>query len=77
LGHVLAHDLNTAYAFFERNWNLTRRYLGWEVVWLVYSLVNALTILFIAAATEQITGQAVDTHYFVLYLLIGTTLWAA
>jgi ABC-2 type transport system permease protein len=68
--------LNTAYAFFERNWNLTRRYLGWEVVWLVYSLVNALTILFIAAATERITGQSVDTHFFVLYLLIGTTMWS-
>src|SRR5262245_66607185 len=66
--------LNTAYAFFERNWNLTRRYFGWEVVWLVYSLVSALTILFIAAATERITGQSVDTAYFVLYLFIGTTI---
>jgi ABC-2 type transport system permease protein len=69
-------DLNIAYAFFERNWNLTRRYIGWEVVWLVYSLVNALTILFIAAATERITGQSVDTRFFVLYLLIGTTMWS-
>ncbi|MDQ6669834.1 MAG: ABC transporter permease [Chloroflexota bacterium] len=69
-------DLNIAYGFFERNWNLTRRYIGWEVVWLVYSLVNALTILFIAAATERITGQAVDTRFFVLYLLIGTTMWS-
>jgi ABC-2 type transport system permease protein len=69
-------DLNIAYAFFERNWNLTRRYIGWEVVWLVYSLVNALTILFIAAATERITGQTVDTRFFVLYLLIGTTMWS-
>jgi ABC-2 type transport system permease protein len=72
----LYRQLNTAYAFFERNWNLTRRYIGWEVVWLVYSLVNSLTILFIAAATEQITGQPVDTRYFVLYLLIGTTMWS-
>jgi ABC-2 type transport system permease protein len=71
-----SRDLNTAYAFFERNWNLTKRYIGWEVVWLVYSLVNALTILFIAAATERITGQAVDTRFFVLYLLIGTTMWS-
>jgi len=38
--------------------------------------VNALTILFIAAATERITGQAVDTRFFVLYLLIGTTMWS-
>jgi ABC-2 type transport system permease protein len=73
---TVSRDLNTAYAFFERNWNLTRRYLGWEVVWLVYSLVNALTILFIAAATQQITGQAIDTRFFVLYLLVGTTMWS-
>src|SRR5919202_4287503 len=70
-----SRDLNTAYAFFERNWNLTRRYFGWEVVWFVYSMVSALTILYIAAATERITGQAVDTRFFVLYLLIGTTMW--
>src|SRR5438874_12138935 len=73
---VATRNLNTAYAFFERNWNLTRRYFGWEVVWFVYSVVNALTILFIAAATERITGQAVDTRFFVFYLLIGTTMWS-
>src|SRR5258708_13512290 len=73
---VVSRDLNIAYAFFERNWNLIRRYIGWEIVWIMYSLVNALTILFIAAATERITGQAVDTRFFVLYLLIGTTMWS-
>src|SRR5690242_1961653 len=72
----IAANVNTAYAFFERNWNLTRRYFGMEVVWTVYSLVSALTILFIAAATERITGQSVDTRFFVLYLLIGTTMWS-
>jgi ABC-2 type transport system permease protein len=76
LAPVSWRNLNIAYAFFERNWNLTRRYIGWEVVWVMYSLVSALTILFIAAATERITGQAVDTHFFVLYLLIGTTMWS-
>src|SRR6185295_11464112 len=76
LNPTARRDLNTAYAFFERNWNLTRRYVGWEVVWLMYSLVSALTILFIAAATEKITGQQVDTRFFVLYLLIGTTMWS-
>ncbi len=73
---AVSRDLNIAYAFFERNWNLIRRYIGWEIVWIMYSLVNALTILFIAAATERITGQAVDTRFFVLYLLIGTTMWS-
>src|SRR6266576_2888798 len=76
LSPTYKRDLNTAYAFFERNWNLIRRYLGWEVVWIIYSLVSALTILFIAEATERITGQQVNTDYFVLYLLIGTTMWS-
>jgi ABC-2 type transport system permease protein len=71
-----SRQLNTAYAFFERNWNLTRRYMGWEVAWFVYSLMSALTILFIAAATEKITGQPVDTRFFILYLLVGTTMWS-
>lgn len=73
---AVARELNAGYAFFERNWNLVRRYAAWEVVWLVYSLANGLTILFIAAATERITGQRVDTDYLVLYLLIGTTMWS-
>lgn len=72
---ALQREANAGYAFVERNWNLTRRYLGWEVVWLVYQLVNGLSILFIAAATERITGQPVDTSLLILYLLIGTTLW--
>jgi ABC-2 type transport system permease protein len=72
----LGRELSGGYAFFERNWNLTRRYIGWEIVWLVYSLVNALTILFIAQATERITGQAVNTGFLVLYLLIGTAMWS-
>src|SRR3954453_8119803 len=76
LSPTYKRDLNTAYAFFERNWNLIRRYLGWEVVWIIYSLVSALTILFIAEATESITGQPVNTDFFVLYLLIGTTMWS-
>jgi ABC-2 type transport system permease protein len=72
----LGRELSGGYAFFERNWNLTRRYIGWEIVWLVYSLVNALTILFIAQATERITGQEVNTGFLVLYLLIGTAMWS-
>jgi len=71
-----ARELNTAYAFFERNWNLTRRYMGWEVAWFVYSLMSALLFLYVAAATEKITGQPVDTRFFILYLLVGTTMWS-
>jgi ABC-2 type transport system permease protein len=71
----LARQLNGGYAFFERNWNLTKRYLGWELVWFFYALVNGLAVAMNSTATERITGQAVDTRGLLLYLLIGTMLW--
>jgi len=64
-----------SYAFVERNFNLVKRYWGWEVVWLTYSIANALSITYIGAGMEQISGAKVDTNYLVLYLLIGTLLW--
>jgi ABC-2 type transport system permease protein len=29
-----AYDMRASYAFVERNFNLVKRYWGWEVVWL-------------------------------------------
>ncbi len=37
------------WAFFERQTNLWKRYWAWEVVWLVYGVVNTLAITFIAS----------------------------
>lgn len=68
-------ELRASYAFVERNFNLVRRYWGWEVVWFMYSLANALSITYIGAGMDQITGTPVDTDYLVLYLLIGTLVW--
>lgn len=68
-------ELRASYAFVERNFNLVKRYWGWEVVWLMYSLANALSITYIGAGMDQISGAQVDTEYLVLYLLIGTLVW--
>src|SRR3972149_4132605 len=35
-------------AFVERQTNLWKRYWGWELVWIVYGVVNTLAITFIA-----------------------------
>jgi len=59
----------------ERNFNLVKRYWGWEVVWFTYSLANALSITYIGAGMDQISGAQVDTDYLVIYLLIGTLVW--
>jgi ABC-2 type transport system permease protein len=71
----LIHEIRISYAFVERNFNLVKRYWGWEVVWLLYSIANALSIAYIGAGMEQISGQKVDADYLVLYLLVGTLVW--
>jgi ABC-2 type transport system permease protein len=71
----LVKEMRGAYAFVERNINLMRRYWGWEVVWLVYSLVNSLAVTYIGAGMERISGQPMDTQYLVTYLLVGTLIW--
>ncbi len=70
------HRLRAAYAFVERNFNLVKRYWGWELVWLAYSIANALAITFIGAGMERISGKALDTDYLILYLLAGTLVWS-
>ena len=64
-------------AFVERQTNLWKRYWGWEMVWLVYGVVNTLAITFIAEGLGR-NGQAsaVDAERLVLFLLIGTLVWA-
>src|SRR5438105_14700245 len=70
------HQGRATYAFFERNWNLTRRYWGWELVWLVYNIVNAMSVTYIGASAQLITGAKIDTSFLILYLLIGTSVGA-
>jgi ABC-2 type transport system permease protein len=70
------HQGRATYAFFERNWNLTKRYWAWELVFLVYNIVNAMSVTYIGASAQIITGTKIDTSYLILYLLIGTSVWS-
>jgi ABC-2 type transport system permease protein len=72
----LMHQGRATYAFFERNWNLTKRYWAWEIVWLVYNIVNAMSVTYIGASASLITGTPINTSYLILYLLIGTSVWS-
>lgn len=65
------------YAFFERQTNLWKRYWAWEVVWVVYGVVNTLAITFIAKEAGQ--GGLIkpgQVPRLTLFLLIGTLTWA-
>jgi ABC-2 type transport system permease protein len=78
IGRSLFRETKASYAFVERNINLVKRYWGWEVVFLVYSVVNALSITFIAKASPEITGitiSASEVNEFILFLLVGTLVW--
>ncbi len=72
-------SLNLAMAFVERQKNLWKRYWAWELVWLVYGVVNTLAITFIAEEVGRQGGQATsatEVQQLVLFLLIGTLAWA-
>jgi ABC-2 type transport system permease protein len=73
---TLAHEFMASYAFVERNANLIKRYWSWELVWLVYSVANSLSVSYIGMGMEKIGGsQNVDGRYLVLYLVVGTLVW--
>lgn len=73
----ILHQIRASYAFMERNLNLVKRYWTWELVWMVYSVANSLSVSFIGLGMEQLSGEGanVDGRYLVLYLVIGTLVW--
>jgi len=73
----VAEQVSLGWAFVERQTNLWKRHWAWEVVWLVYGVVNALAITFIAkqlAAEGIVKGR--QAHDLILFLLIGTLIWS-
>ena len=73
---TLVNEFRATYAFMERNANLVKRYLSWEVVWLAYSIANSLSVSYIGMGMEQLGGsQNVNGRYLVLYLVVGTLVW--
>src|SRR3954454_7592420 len=74
---TMRQQLSLGWAFVDRQKNLWKRHWAWEVVWLVYGVVNTLAITFIAkqlAAEGIVKGQQADE--LILFLLIGTLVWA-
>ena len=69
--------MTLAWAFVERQTNLWKRYWAWELVWLVYGVVNTLAVTLIANQVgEAGIADKADISKLVLFLLIGTLVWA-
>jgi ABC-2 type transport system permease protein len=64
---IVAHELKASYAFIERNFNLTRRYWGWELAFLVYSVAGALSI--------SLIGADQGSSKLLLTLMVGAIFW--
>ena len=64
---IVAHELKASYAFIERNFFLTRRYWGWELAFLVYSVAGALSI--------SLIGASQGNEELLLSLMIGAIFW--
>ena len=60
------NEIISTLGFVERNLSLVKRYLGWEIVFMTYNIVNALTIGFIGVTQGK---------QFVMYLTIGALVW--
>jgi ABC-2 type transport system permease protein len=57
----------------ERNVYLTRRYIWWDVAFMVWTIAN--TLVFIAKGIEA-TGGSIDVNRTTTQLLIGAVVWA-
>ncbi|MDD3627258.1 MAG: ABC transporter permease [bacterium] len=67
LHELLIKDLRATAGFVERNFNLIKRYLGWEIVFMVYTIVNTITI--------GLIGVTSGDPQKVVFLIIGALLW--
>jgi ABC-2 type transport system permease protein len=65
-------ELIGAWGFVQRNYFLTKRYLLWELVWLLYTTGNAMSIGFIGVGVDQRS----DGTNLTTYLLIGAMIWS-
>lgn len=63
--NTVVMEFKASLAFVFRNFNLLRRYLAWESVFLIYNVVNTVTIGFIGWGDPN----------KILYLIIGSLLW--
>ncbi|HKD94683.1 MAG TPA: ABC transporter permease [Gaiellaceae bacterium] len=61
------------FGIVERNMYLTKRYFLWDIAFMVWTIANTLTIVFIARSANL---SPADENTFAMALLVGATIWA-
>ena len=64
---AIRREALASYAFVERNFNLTKRYFGWEVAFLVYAVAGALSV--------SLIGESVGNRRLLMSLVVGAVFW--
>jgi len=72
---AITYEFKASYAFIERNFNIVKRYWAWELVWLVYGIVNSLSVSFIGVGMGALGATEAQSQNMVIYLAIGTIVW--
>jgi ABC-2 type transport system permease protein len=61
------------FGIVERNVYLTKRYFLWDIAFMIWTIANTLTIVFIARNLQQ---SPAEVNFAEAALLIGATIWA-
>jgi ABC-2 type transport system permease protein len=70
-------EVIAVWGYVQRNYFLTKRYFMWELVWLTFTTVNAMSITFIGAGVELVSGgEGTDTERLMTFLLVGALIWS-
>jgi len=73
IGMTLRQELVGLGGIVERNIYLTRRYFLWDLAFMVWTIANTLTIVFIARGVDL---SATERNTLATVLLVGATIWA-
>jgi ABC-2 type transport system permease protein len=70
---VLRDELVGLYGVVERNLYLTKRYFLWDIAFLLWTIANTLTIVFIARGVDL---SPAEQNELATKLLVGGVIWA-
>ena len=69
-------EIKKGYAFIYRQLRMYVRFYMWELVWLVYTVALALSVGFIGAGMQKLSGSAnINVSEVTLFLVTGSLLW--
>src|SRR5438445_9483808 len=73
IGATMRQELIGLGGFVERNVYLTKRYILWDVAFMIWTIANTLTIVFIARVEHL---PPAEENKLATILLVGAVIWA-